>query len=148
MKPKFIIGISLIAVAMMAVITFAILGNSSLEVGVDELYSRKAKTADITQQSLKIRGIVVGDSIVYDPTTLRLEFDVVNSRAELVNNLASAKRLRVVHKGTKPDTLMNEAEAIVTGKLAGDGRFYAANTPDALLLQCPTKYVDETAAKK
>ena len=143
MKPKFIIGIGLIAVAMIAVITFAILSNANLEVTVNDLFARAATNREITLRPIKVSGIVVGDSIQYDPTTLHIEFDVVNSHNDLVNNLSQAKRLRVIYKGTKPDTLLHESEAIITGKLAEDGKFYAANSQDALLLRCPSKYVEE-----
>ena len=50
-----------------------------------------------------------------------------------------AARLPVVYVGPKPDLLRHEAQAIVTGKLGGDGVFYA----DELLLKCPTRYEEE-----
>lgn len=143
MKPKFIIGIGLIVAAMIAVIGFSIVGNASVEVGVNDLLAQAKTNRDISQRSIKLSGIVVGDSIQYDPKTLHIEFDVVHSRNDLVNNLSKAQRVRVIYKGTKPDTLLNESEAIVTGKFADDGKFYAANSPDALLLRCPSKYVEE-----
>lgn len=149
MKPKFLIGIGLMVAAIVAVMAFTIMGNSSMEVKVNDLLSQKARDPEITQRSLKLTGMVVGDSIVYDPNTLHLEFDLVNSRDDLVNNLTTAPRVRVVYQGVKPDTLMHESSAIVTGKLSADGKFHAGNAPDALLLQCPTKYApaDNQAAK-
>jgi cytochrome c-type biogenesis protein CcmE len=45
-------------------------------------------------------------------------------------------RIEVVYNGVKPDLLRNEAQAIMTGRLGQDGKFYA----DELLLKCPTKY--------
>ncbi|MCX7939593.1 MAG: cytochrome c maturation protein CcmE, partial [Thermoflexales bacterium] len=84
----------------------------------------------------------------YDPKTLHLEFDVVNDYYQLTQNLANAARIRVVYRGAKPDTLVHEASAIVTGKLGADGKFYAANTPDSLLLQCPTKYENQPEARR
>lgn len=140
MKPKFVIGIGLIAAAMLAIVVFSILGNSSQEIQVNDLVAQKANNANLTDRSLKLNGIVVGDSVSYDPKTLRLEFDVVNSREDLINNLSKAHRVRIVYNGAKPDTLVNEAHAIVTGKVAADGKFHAGDSPDALMLQCPTKY--------
>ena len=140
MKPKFLVGIGLIVAAMAAVITFTIMGNSSTEVRVNDLMAKQHRGEVTSERSFKLIGMVVGDSIFYDTASLRLEFDVVNDRDQLVNNLSSAPRVRVVYYGAKPDTLVHEASAIVTGRLGEDGRFYAANTPDALLLQCPTKY--------
>jgi cytochrome c-type biogenesis protein CcmE len=150
MKPKFLIGIGLILVAIFAVMGFAIAGNSNLEVQVNDIQAQKAQGVDLTQRALKLTGVVVGDSITYDPSTLHLEFDVVNSRDDLASNLASAPRVRVVFQGVKPDTLVNEAHAIVTGKMGADGKFHAGQSPDALLLQCPTKYenADTTASSK
>lgn len=150
MKPKFLIGIGLILVAIFAVMGFAIAGNSNLEVQVNDIQAQKTQGVDLTQRALKLTGVVVGDSITYDPSTLHLEFDVVNSRDDLVSNLANAARVRVVFQGVKPDTLVNEAHAIVTGKMGADGKFHAGQSPDALLLQCPTKYenADTTASNK
>lgn len=140
MKPKFLIGIGLILAAVVAVMVFTVLGNSSMEVKVNDLITKQQAGQLTADRSLKLTGLVVGDSITYDASSLRLEFDVVNDRDQLINNLATAQRVRVVYQGVKPDTLVNEAHAIVTGKLGADGKFHAGNSPDALLLQCPTKY--------
>jgi cytochrome c-type biogenesis protein CcmE len=148
MKPKFLIGIGIILIAIIAVVGFAIAGNSNLEVKVNDVVSQQAQGVDLTQRALKLTGIVVGDSISYDPTKLHLEFDVVNSRDDLVGNLKQAPRIRVVYQGVKPDTLVNEAHAIITGKMAVDGKFHAGQSPDALMLQCPTKYENADTASK
>ncbi|MCS7060155.1 MAG: cytochrome c maturation protein CcmE [Anaerolineae bacterium] len=146
MKPRFVIGFGIILIAIIAMMAFTIAANSNLEVRVNDLLAEQSKGADLSERVFKLTGMVVGDSIVYDPASFHLQFDLVNSRDELVNNLATAPRITVVYKGVKPDTLMHEAQAIVTGKLGSDGRFYAGNSPDALLLQCPTKYENAEAA--
>ncbi len=64
----------------------------------------------------------------------------------LHTGLANAPRVRVQYRGVRPDTLVHEATAIVTGKVSPEGHFVANNSPDALLLQCPTKY--ENMAKE
>lgn len=148
MRPRFVVGIGLIVAAVIAVIGFTVVGNSSLEVKVNDLVAKKASGQDLSQKAFKLTGFVVGESVKYDAATLNLEFDIVHSRDELVNNLSKAQRVRVVYKGVKPDTLQDEAQAIVTGKVGGDGRFYAGNSPDSLLLQCPTKYESEKNASK
>ena len=140
MKPKFLIGIGLIFAAVIAVMAFTVVGNSSMEVKVNDLIAKEQAGQLTADRSLKLTGLVVGDSVTYDPDSLKLEFDVVNDREELINNLTNAQRVRVVYQGVKPDTLVHEAHAIVTGKLGADGKFHAGNSPDALLLQCPTKY--------
>lgn len=145
MKPKFVIGIGLILGAVIAVMFFMIIGNSSQEVKVSDLLAQTAG-GTIPSRSFKLTGIVVGDSIVYDQNTLDLQFDLVESRDVLHTGLASAPRVRVQYRGVRPDTLVHEATAIVTGKIGPEGRFVANNSPDALLLQCPTKY--ENMAKE
>lgn len=142
MKPKFLIGIGLILAAVVAVMVFTVAGNSSMEVKVNDLIAKEQAGTLTPDRSLKLTGLVVGDSITYDPNSLKLEFDVVHDRDQLMNNLSQAQRVRVVYQGVKPDTLVHEANAIVTGKLGSDGKFHAGNSPDALLLQCPTKYDD------
>jgi cytochrome c-type biogenesis protein CcmE len=147
MKPKFVFGIGLIAVAMLGALYFGINAFGKNAVTVNELVAQKTSGAALSERQLQLSGVVVGDSITYDSSNNALEFDVVHSRDDLVNNLASAPRVRVTYKGIKPDTLVNEAHAIVTGKIAADGKFHAnSNSPDALLLQCPTKY--ENLAKE
>ncbi len=147
MKPKFVIGLGLIVASVVAVITFTIMGNSSTEVRVNDLLAKEQRGEVSADRSYKLIGMVVGDSILYDTQSLRLEFDVVNDREHLLN-YKTAPRLRVVYYGAKPDTLVHEASAIVTGRMGEDGKFYAANTPDALLLQCPTKYEDAKEASQ
>lgn len=148
MRPRFLVGVGLIIVAVIAVIGFTVAGNSSLEVKVNDLVAKRATGQDLSQKAFKLTGFVVGDSITYDARTLNLEFDVVHSREDLVNNLPNAQRMRIVYKGVMPDTLQDEAQAIVMGKVGSDGRFHAGNSPDALLLQCPTKYESEKNASK
>ena len=87
----------------------------------------------------------------YDSQTLTLTFTVAdipgdNNEIEAQGGLATVlheatvdpnrTRIEVVYNGVKPDLLRNEAQAIMTGRLGQDGKFYA----DELLLKCPTKY--------
>ena len=48
-------------------------------------------------------------------------------------------QLEIVYDSVKPDLLQHEAQAIVRGRLAPDGRFLA----DDLLLKCPTRYEED-----
>jgi cytochrome c-type biogenesis protein CcmE len=148
MKPKFVIGIAIIFLAVLAVTVFAISGNSNLEVKVNEVIAQQAQGVDLSERALRLTGLVVGDSITYDAATLHLEFDVVDSRDDLINHPATAPRIRVVYQGIKPDTLVHEAHAIITGKVGQDGKFHAGQAQDALLLQCPTKYENADTASK
>ena len=102
-------------------------------------------------KDIRVSGAVLGDSIAYNPDTLTLTFTVVNipgdnKEIEQMGGLAtvlhnavvdtSLPRMDVVYNGVKPDLLKNEAQAIMTGKIGTDGKFYASE----LLLKCPTKY--------
>ena len=42
----------------------------------------------------------------------------------------------MVENQVKPDLLKDEAQAIMTGELRSDGKFYASE----LLLKCPSRY--------
>ena len=115
---------------------------------IDELVQ---KQDTLVGKNIRVSGAVLGESISYDTSTLRLEFKVAhvtgdNSVIESSGGLAEVlhqatidptrNQLTVVYEGVRPDLLRNEAQAIMTGKLGEDGVFYA----DELLLKCPTKY--------
>jgi cytochrome c-type biogenesis protein CcmE len=124
---------------------------------VDEL---NAKGSSAINQSVRLSGAVLGDTIQYDAETLTLTFDVAhvsgdNAEIEAQGGLAvvlyeavndpTRSRITVRYEGVMPDLLRNEAQAIMTGKLGEDGVFVA----EELLLKCPTKYeeaVPEQAA--
>jgi cytochrome c-type biogenesis protein CcmE len=97
----------------------------------------RAKGANIVGDDVRISGVVNGESITYDPQSLRIDFDVVDSLDDLSNPL------HVVYYGPKPDLLKHEAQAIIEGAWQEDGVFYAHNRADSLLLKCPTKYEEE-----
>ena len=115
---------------------------------IDEL---AAKGVDVQGRDLRVSGAVIGDTIQYDPQNLTLSFVVANipgdnKEIEKAGGLAevlhqavidpSRSKMAVVYNGPKPDLLRNEAQAIMTGKIGDDGKFYA----DELLLKCPTRY--------
>jgi cytochrome c-type biogenesis protein CcmE len=115
---------------------------------VDEL---NAKGSSAINQSVRLSGAVLGDTIQYDAETLTLTFDVAhvsgdNAEIEAQGGLAvvlyeavndpTRSRITVRYEGVMPDLLRNEAQAIMTGKLGEDGVFVA----EELLLKCPTKY--------
>ena len=147
-KPnKFLIGgiIMLIAVALLVVTSLK--GNAQYYLTVDELVSGKVSQGS----NVRVSGVVLGDTIQYDPRTLNLSFIVANipgnnDEIEALGGLAavlhdaaldpSATRLQVMYNGAKPDLLTDEAQAIMTGSVGEDGVFYA----EELLLKCPSRY--------
>jgi cytochrome c-type biogenesis protein CcmE len=147
-RAKFIAGGLLIAAAVIYLIISSTQANAQYFLTVEEL---QTKGSSVSGRELRISGAVIGDSIQYDSSTLTLTFNVAhvpgdNNDIEAQGGLAQVlheavmdpnrAQLQVVYNGVKPDLLRNEAQAIMTGRIGEDGRFYA----DELLLKCPTKY--------
>jgi len=145
---KFIIGGLLIVAAVIYLVISSTQANAQYFLTVQEIQERGAAMAG---KDIRVSGAVLGDSIAYNPDTLTLTFTVVNipgdnKEIEQMGGLAtvlhnavvntSLPRMDVVYNGVKPDLLKNEAQAIMTGKIGTDGKFYASE----LLLKCPTKY--------
>jgi cytochrome c-type biogenesis protein CcmE len=147
-RTKFLIGGLLIIAAVAYLIFSSTQANAQFFLTIDEIHQ---KSAEIGDRELRVSGAVIGDSITYDPQTLTLEFTVAhvpgdNKEIEAQGGLAEVlheavtdpgrSRMQVVYNGVKPDLLRNEAQAIMTGHMGADGKFYA----EELLLKCPTKY--------
>jgi cytochrome c-type biogenesis protein CcmE len=147
-RVKFIVGGLLILAAVIYLIASSTKASAEYFLTINEL---QAKSQSMAGRNLRVSGAVVGDSIQYDPQTLTLTFVVAdvpgdNSEIEAQGGLAAVlhqavmdpnrPRMDVVYQGAKPDLLRDEAQAIMTGHIGEDGKFYA----DELLLKCPTKY--------
>mgnify|MGYP000501245022 CR=1 FL=1 len=147
---KFIVGGVLIAAAVIVLIVSATGQNSQYYLTIQELLDQQDTYIG---KDTRISGVVIGDTIEYDPATLELSFVAAHipgdqKEIDQMGGMAAAlhaasldpnlPRLRVVYHGVKPDLLTNEAQAIMTGKLGADGVFTATE----LLLKCPTKYED------
>ncbi|HTX92448.1 MAG TPA: cytochrome c maturation protein CcmE, partial [Anaerolineales bacterium] len=119
-------------------------------VTVDQLQS---KGSSLVGQNIRISGAVAGSTIQFNPQTNLLTFEIANVPGDNATIAAQGglskvlhdavvdpnrARLTIVYQGAKPDLLRDEAQAIISGKLGADGKFYA--DPDGLLLKCPTKY--------
>lgn len=156
-RNKFFIGGALILAAVVYLIVSSTQASAEYFMTVDEL---NAKGSSAINQSIRLSGAVLGDTIQYDADTLTLTFDVAhvpgdNAEIEALGGLAvvlnqavndpTRSRITIRYEGVMPDLLRNEAQAIMTGKLGEDGVFVA----EELLLKCPTKYeeaVPEQAA--
>jgi cytochrome c-type biogenesis protein CcmE len=147
-RMKFILGGLLIIAAIVYLIVSSGKANAQYFMTIDEL---GAKAGEIKGRDLRVSGAVIGDTIQYDPQSLTLTFTVAhipgdNKEIEQAGGLAEVlhlavtdpnrTKLEVVYNGPKPDLLRNEAQAIMTGTVGQDGKFYA----DELLLKCPTRY--------
>ncbi|NJL94088.1 MAG: cytochrome c maturation protein CcmE [Anaerolineae bacterium] len=148
-----VLGVSLLGVVAFLLINGTATGRYYIT--VDELLT----DGDYAGKSVRVAGAVDGDTIRFDPVTQQLSFTVVNipsdgdaireqgGLAEVLHRALlspDATRLQVVWDNAElPDLLQHEAQAIMTGKLGDDGRFYA----DQVLLKCPTRYSDEAPAQ-
>jgi cytochrome c-type biogenesis protein CcmE len=150
-RVKFLVGILLMAAAVVYLIVSSTQAAAQYYLTIDEL---AAKGDSILGRDLKISGAVDGETIEYDAQTLTLRFTIANvpgdmdeieaagGLAEVLHKAVSdpnTRRLQVVYNGPKPDLLRNEAQAIITGRMGDDGVFQASE----LLLKCPTRYEEE-----
>lgn len=137
MNVKFLVGGVLILAAVAFLVATAIQSAAQYSYTVQDVLDRRATLAD-GKTNLRVSGFVIGNSIDYDPKTLKLSFDIVGTHDELH---APQRILRVVADGhPRPDLLQHEAQATLTGRLGADGVFYVAPGNDSLLLKCPTRY--------
>ncbi|MEI7988842.1 MAG: cytochrome c maturation protein CcmE, partial [Chloroflexota bacterium] len=119
-RGKFIIGGLVILAAIVYLIVSSTQATAQYFLTVNEM---NEKTKSITGQNVRISGAVIGDTIDYDPQTLKLSFTIANipgdnqeieSQGGLAKVLHEAAtnsklaRLKVVYNGPKPDLLRDE----------------------------------------
>jgi cytochrome c-type biogenesis protein CcmE len=154
-RTKFIIGgLGIVAAIIFLVIIYrsvsSIQTDAQYFMTIEELLAKKDQ---MVGHPVRISGVVLGDTIQYDPQKIELTFTVANvpgdnNEIEKLGGLAkvlhtaaldlSLPRVKVIYHDVRPDLLKNEAQAIMTGTLGADGVFTASE----LLLKCPTKYED------
>ncbi len=150
-KTTFIAAGLLIVAAVIYLIVSSTGSTAHYFLTVEELQTTED---DMAGRNITVSGAVLGDTIVYDSSTPRVTFTVVQvpgdpEEVERAGGLAAvlhtavndpnAPRLEVVYDDVKPDLLQNEAQAIMRGQMGDDGRFYA----DEVLLKCPTRYEED-----
>lgn len=155
-KLKFVLGGLLIVGAIIFLIASTLANTAQYFYSVDEI---KARGGSLAGSNLRASGAVIGETITYDPETLTITFEMAHipvddaklneagGLALVLHNAVidpSAQRLTVVVQNQPlPDLLKNEAQAIVTGTMGEDGKFYA----EELLLKCPTRYDEAVPAQ-
>ena len=152
---KLIIGIAVIAAALLYLVISSTLSQSQYFMTVEEI---KAGQAELVGKNVRMSGVVLGDTISYDPQTLDLSFEVaqipgdhqvIQDMGGMSAVLAQAAhdpnlpKIQVHYKGPRPDLLKDEAQAIMTGALDEGGVFQVSE----LLLKCPSKYEAELPAQ-
>ncbi|HEY74005.1 MAG: hypothetical protein DRJ03_11015 [Chloroflexi bacterium] len=150
-KTKFIFAGLLIVAAVAYLIISSTGSAANYFLTIEELRAMGDESAG---RNITISGAVLGDTIVYDSSTPRVTFTIVQipgdpEEVERAGGLAKVlhnavndpnrPRLEVVYDNVKPDLLQNEAQAIMRGQLGADGRFHA----DEVLLKCPSRYEEQ-----
>lgn len=118
---RFLVGGIIVALVTGYLIFSAASGSAAYYVTTEELRLQAP-----SQQNVRVSGNIVGESIVWEPRELRLEFDIVDE----------AGQLSVLYTGSRPDMFQDGAEVVVEGRLTSEGVFEAR----AMLLKCPSKY--------
>ena len=134
MKPKYLLGLALIAAAVVFLIVTSMSANAQYFYTVDQL---RSKGQGIVDQSVRVSGAVINSSTKFEVRDNQpyLQFDVADS-----DKISTQAPLHIVYNGPKPDLIdQPQAQAIIEGHLGADGNFHADN----LLLKCPSRYEDQ-----
>lgn len=143
---KFLLAGLIILVAVLYLLVSGTLQGARYFITVADLLQGAAYKG----QTVRISGAVDGETIDYDSENAVIQFEIVHipgAYEDLATALRealhddTAPRLKVVvEDAAMPDLLQHEAQAILTGALAGDGVFYATE----LLLKCPSRFEEST----
>jgi len=140
-RPRFFIGVGLIAAAIGYLIFSSIRTTSEYYLTVPEVAARQG---ELGGQAIRVAGRVKPGNIAWDPDSLTLKFaigpipDVDAAGAPIKPVLASDPvSFRVVAAGEpKPDMFAPGRDVIVEGKLGPDGAIAATQ----VMTSCPSKY--------
>ena len=145
-RPRFFIGVGLIAVAIGYLIFSAIRTTSEYYLTVTEVAARQS---ELGGQALRVAGRVKAGTINWNPDTLTLKFEIVaipdaDAAAGAVKPVVAADPVsfRVVCAGEpKPDMFAPGRDVIVEGRLGADGAIAATQ----VMTSCPSKYKPKQA---
>ncbi|HZC45453.1 MAG TPA: cytochrome c maturation protein CcmE [Candidatus Acidoferrum sp.] len=141
-RPRFFIGVGLIAVAVGYLIFSAIRTTSEYYLTVTEVAARQS---ELGGQALRVAGRVKPGTIAWEPNTLTLKFEIVPipdvdaAAAGAVKPVVASDPVsfRVVSAGEpKPDMFAPGRDVIVEGKLGPGGAIAATQ----VMTSCPSKY--------
>lgn len=112
---RWMIGIAVIAVAVIALALTQLSSNVVYFYTPDEAM---AKAAEIKDQTIKVGGMVVPGSVDWKAQELSLAFTITDLKAH---------EIRVSHKGTPPDMFKEGQGVVVEGIIAQDGKTMASH---------------------
>jgi len=90
-----------------------------------------AQSTALAEQPLRVAGKVVAGTIEVSSTDHLDRRFVIHEGGE---------RMTVVYRGVTPDTLVDDSDAVVEGRLGTDGVFHAT----MVMAKCPSKYEGDT----
>ena len=147
-RPRFFIGVGLIALAIGYLIFSSIRTTSEYYLTVTEVAARQT---ELGGQSIRVAGRVKPGNIAWDPNSLTLKFEIApipdidasGAPVKPVSVVASDPvSFRVIAAGEpKPDMFAPGRDVIVEGKLGPDG----AITATQVMTSCPSKYKPKQA---
>ena len=111
MKPKFLVGGSVIALALGYLIWAGVTQSAVYFVTPSEL-----SAAPVSSKAYRLGGLVERGTLTWDPATLDLSFSITDGKT----------RVPVRHKGTAPDLFAEGRGAVVEGQWTADGYFKAS----------------------
>jgi len=142
-RPRFFIGVGLIALAIGYLIFSSIRTTSEYYLTVTEVAARQS---ELGGQSIRVAGRVKPGNIAWDPNSLTLKFEIApipdidasGAPVKPVSVVASDPvSFRVIAAGEpKPDMFAPGRDVIVEGKLGPDGAIAATQ----VMTSCPSKY--------
>ena len=147
-RPRFFIGVGLIALAIGYLIFSSIRTTSEYYLTVTEVAARQT---ELGGQSIRVAGRVKPGNIAWDPNSLTLKFEIApipdidasGAPVKPVSVVASDPvSFRVIAAGEpKPDMFAPGRDVIVEGKLGPDGAIAATQ----VMTSCPSKYKPKQA---
>jgi cytochrome c-type biogenesis protein CcmE len=142
-RPRFFIGVSLIAAAIGYLIYSSIRTSSEYYLTVPEVAARQS---ELGGQAIRVAGRVKPGNIAWDPNSLTLKFEIapipdIDANGAPVKPVSAVAgdpaSFRVVAAGEpKPDMFAPGRDVIVEGKLNPDGSIAATQ----VMTSCPSKY--------
>ena len=119
-----LLGGFIIAGAIIFLLMAATPGSSGIELTMKELLATQDQHKD---DFVTVEGLLIEDSIKWDPDKIELKFDVKDNEGNLMH---------VVHNGPKPDNFSEGVITILQGSPTTKDTFNA----ESVKTRCPSKY--------
>jgi cytochrome c-type biogenesis protein CcmE len=107
---KWMIGIVIIAIAIISIALTQLSSNVVYFFTPDEA---QAKAAELSDQNIKVGGMVVPGSVEWKAEALDLAFTISDLKGH---------EIKIRHKGTPPDMFKEGQGVVVEGTIANDGK--------------------------